>query len=115
MHIPFRPAATAAMAILVALCTVTAGAQPPQGRGGRGGRGQAQQPGQPRDGRGAQPLTAGTAAVSGMVVVAGTGQPARRARVTLNATEGGGSRTAMTDEEGRYTFDALGAGRYTLS
>ena len=58
---------------------------------------------------------AGTASVSGTVVVAGTGQPARRARVTLNATEGGGSRTATTDEEGRYAFDQLAAGRYNVS
>ena len=62
-----------------------------------------------------QPLAAGTASVSGTVVVAGTGQPARRARVTLNATEGGGSRTATTDEEGRYAFDQLAAGRYNVS
>ena len=97
-----------------------AAAQPPAGRGGRGaGRGQGPPPAgpaQPRDGRGGgQPLAAGTAAVSGTVVVAGTGQPARRARITLNATEGGGSRTAMTDEEGRYAFIGVGAGRYMLS
>src|SRR5688572_23670611 len=102
------------------LAVTAASAQPPQGPGGRGGagRGQGQPPdraGQPRDARGNQALPAGTASVSGTVVVAGTGQPARRARVTLNATEGGGSRTAMTDEEGRYAFNELAAGRYTIS
>jgi hypothetical protein len=109
---------TAAVTIAAVLSVSIAAAQPPPGRGGRGGRGQAPlpgEPGQPRDARGNQPLTAGTAAVSGTVLVAGTGQPARRARVTLNATEGGGSRTAMTDEEGRYSFGDLAAGRYNLS
>ena len=107
------------LALLMGLA-VAATAQPPAGRGGRGaGRGQGPPPAgpaQPRDGRGGgQPLAAGTAAISGTVVVAGTGQPARRARITLNATEGGGSRTAMTDEEGRYAFTGVGPGRYMLS
>src|SRR5688500_548893 len=114
-----RPAWFVAVAALAATLAVTAAsAQPPQGAGGRGGRGQGQPPdraGQPRDARGNQALPAGTASVSGTVVVAGTGQPARRARVTLNATEGGGSRTATTDEEGRYAFDQLAAGRYNVS
>ena len=109
------------IALVLVLGVAAAAAQPPAGRGGgRGaGRGQGPPPGgpaQPRDGRGGgQSLAAGTAAVSGTIVVAGTGQPARRARVTLNATEGGGSRTAMTDEEGRYVFSGVGAGRYMLS
>jgi protocatechuate 3,4-dioxygenase beta subunit len=72
-------------------------------------------PGQPRDARGNQQVATGTSSISGTVVVAGSGQPARRARVTLNATEGGGSRTAMTDEEGRYAFSDLAAGRYNVS
>src|SRR5687768_8831897 len=116
-----RPTWFVAVAALAATLAVTAAsAQPPQGPGGRGGagRGQGQPPdraGQPRDARGNQALPAGTASVSGTVVVAGTGQPARRARVTLNATEGGGSRTATTDEEGRYAFDQLAAGRYNVS
>src|SRR5688500_14316258 len=110
---------TAALAIAAVLSVSMASAQPPAGRGaGRGGRGGASAPGvpgQPRDARGNQALATGTASITGMVAVAGTGQPARRARVTLNATEGGGSRTAMTDEEGRYSFDNLAAGRYSLS
>lgn len=105
--------------VLVAAVASAAAAQPPGGRGGRGaGRGQFPPqggPAQPRDGRGGGQLAAGTATVSGTVMVAGTGQPARRARITLNATEGGGSRTAMTDDEGRYSFTGVGAGRYMLS
>jgi hypothetical protein len=105
-----------ALVLLTAVATA-ATAQPPAGRGGgRGaGRGQLPPPEQPRDGRGGGQLAAGTAMVAGMVVVAGSGQPARRARITLNATEGGGSRTAMTDDEGRYVFSGVGAGRYMLS
>ena len=107
-----------ALVLATAVATVAA-AQPPAGRGGRGGgRGQGPLPSpvQPRDGRGGgQPLATGTATVAGTVVVAGSGQPARRARITLNATEGGGSRTAMTDDEGRYSFTGVGAGRYMLS
>ena len=107
-----------AMVLVLAAATVAA-AQPPQGRGGRGaGRGLGLPPGspeQPRDGRAQQSLPVGTAVISGSVVVAGTGQLARRARVTLSATEGGGSRTAMTDEEGRYAFLDLAPGRYNLS
>src|SRR5687768_10579226 len=120
MHMPRRFVAVISLVLVIGLAAAAA-AQPPAGRGGgRGvGRGQGPPPGgpvQPRDGRGSgQPLAAGTAAVSGTVVVAGSGQPARRARITLNATEGGGSRTAMTDEEGRYGFTGVGAGRYMLS
>ena len=114
-----RASGFAAVALVAAVVVSTAAAQPPGGRGGRGGRGQGAAPGtlpeQPRDARGNQQVAAGSAAIAGMVVVTGTGQPARRARVTLNATEGGGSRTAMTDDEGRYAFNDLAAGRYTVS
>lgn len=114
-----RASSVAAVALIAALSASIASAQPPAGRGGRGGRGQGPPPGgvpgQPRDARGNQTVATGSAGVTGTVVVAGTGQPARRARVTLNATEGGGSRTAMTDDDGRYAFNDLAAGRYTVS
>ena len=120
MQMHSRALRAAAALVLGLSLAAHAAAQPPQGRaGGRGGRGLGPPdgpPGQPRDRASAtEPVPAGTAAISGTVVVAGTGQPARRARVTLNATEGGGSRTAMTDEDGRYSFDALAPGRYNLS
>jgi uncharacterized protein (DUF2141 family) len=106
---------TAALALTAVLSVSIASAQPPPGRGGRGQAPPPGEPGQPRDARGNQPVATGTASISGAVRVAGTGQPARRARVTLNATEGGGSRTAMTDDDGRYAFNELAAGRYTVS
>jgi protocatechuate 3,4-dioxygenase beta subunit len=60
-------------------------------------------------------MVTGTAVVSGSIVVTGTGQPARRARVTLTATQGGGSRTTMTDDNGQFVFSGVAAGRYNLS
>jgi hypothetical protein len=77
---------------------------------------------QPRDARPAteQPA-AGTASISGSVTVAGTGDPARRVRVSVS---GGGSipggemrlsRNATTDEHGRFFIPSLPAGRYTLT
>ena len=84
-----------------------------QGRGGPPPR-----PPQPvRDlvSAGSDPLPAGKGAISGVVVVAGVGQPARRARVTLNSPDTGRGRTAMTDDSGRFAFTALPEGRYNLS
>lgn len=120
MSIPFARTAILTFAILFAMSGLTpAAAQPPEERGG-GGRGQGPQgrgfgmP--PRDVSPGQQLGVGTASISGIILVAGTGQPARRARVTLNASEGGGgSRTTTTDDDGRYSFVGLPAGRYMLS
>ena len=62
------------------------------------------------------PITVGKGSISGTVVVAGTGQPARRARVGLSGgTDVGGSRSATTDDMGRFAFSALPEGRYNLS
>jgi uncharacterized protein (DUF2141 family) len=63
---------------------------------------------------GAAPPT-GTASISGTVVVAGSGQPARRARVNLSSSEPRVSFTKATDEEGRFAFVNLPAGKYSLS
>ena len=69
-----------------------------------------------RDRPGAQtPSPTGTAVITGTVTMAGTGQPARKARVMLSGTEIRGSRTAATDDQGRFLFTALPAGRYSLS
>ncbi|MEO7190443.1 MAG: carboxypeptidase-like regulatory domain-containing protein [Vicinamibacterales bacterium] len=90
--------------------------------GGRGGFGQgpAGGPGGPGGGRGgpardsAAVTAVGTGTISGMVVLDG-GSPARRARVTLNAPELRGGRSAVTDDAGRFTFPALPAGRFTMT
>src|SRR5262245_9276185 len=61
-----------------------------------------------------QPLPVGKGSISGIVAVAGTGQPARRARVNLGSPEGRG-RSAITDDSGRFAFAQLPEGRYTMS
>ena len=70
----------------------------------------------PRDARVLNaPPSVGTASVSGVVVVAGGGQPARKTRVTLSGVELRGGRSTTTDDQGRFSFTALPAGRYSLS
>jgi hypothetical protein len=69
----------------------------------------------PRDARGdAQNPVIGKGSITGVVVVAGSGQPARRARVNLSAPEAG-NRTTTTDDLGRFAFSALPVGRFNLS
>ena len=71
----------------------------------------------PRDARPPQqpPPAVGTAALTGSVRMAGSTQPARKVRVSLSSPEIRGGRTAITDDDGRFSFTALPAGRYTLS
>ena len=86
-----------------------------QGQPAREARPQQAQP--PRDPNtpGAQ-VPAGKGSISGTVVVAGTGQPARRARVNLTGgNDVGGARSTSTDDAGRFAFTALPEGRFNLS
>jgi hypothetical protein len=73
--------------------------------GGRGAAG-------PRDNQAAQAAT-GTAAISGVVTLEGSSSGVRRAQVNLSGN--GRGRSAMTNDEGRFSFSALPAGRYTLN
>ncbi len=69
---------------------------------------------QPPGAPGAMPI--GKGVINGVVVVMGSGQPARRARVSLSGgTEVGGGRSTTTDENGRFGFQALPEGRFTLT
>jgi protocatechuate 3,4-dioxygenase beta subunit len=58
---------------------------------------------------------AGSASIAGTVIVAGSGQPARRARVNLSSSEPRLSLSKATDDQGRFAFTDLPAGRYSLS
>src|SRR4051812_5232624 len=70
-----------------------------------------QQP--PRD---AVKMTAGTATISGQVLVDGDPKrPARRVRVTLSeATRSIPGQTTTTDDRGAFSFRGLPAGRFEL-
>jgi uncharacterized protein (DUF2141 family) len=61
-------------------------------------------------------IAAGTASISGTVLVAGeTKQPARRVRVTLSNVAGTSpGQTTTTDDRGAFAFRGLPAGKYEL-
>ena len=58
---------------------------------------------------------AGTGIIAGTVRASGSGSPVRRARVRLAAPELRGGRSILTDDEGRFIFIGLPAGRYTVA
>jgi hypothetical protein len=114
-------------AIAVAVLVATAFPEG-QGRGGggqgpgagRAGGGGGLGPAGGRAGRGLvrdnpEASNVGTGAISGRVVVDGSGTPVRRARVTLSGAELGGARSTLTDEQGTFTFQRLPAGRFTMT
>jgi Carboxypeptidase regulatory-like domain len=70
--------------------------------------------GQVRDRAGAPDAT-GTAAVSGVVVTAGTRpQPVRHATVSIAGGSLRGSRDSVTDDAGRFLFTGLPSGAYSI-
>lgn len=70
---------------------------------------------QVRDPTGRPPVKTGTARLSGRVVLAANGQPAVAARVMLNGQDLPGGKSAVTDDQGRFAFRDLPAGRYMVS
>jgi hypothetical protein len=92
--------------VVVALSAVTLTAQIQPQRDAGAGQLQA-----PRDGEGAR---AGDGSIRGRVLAADTGEPLRKARVTL-APAGSHAPFVFTDGEGRYAFANLTAGRYTVA
>lgn len=66
-----------------------------------------------RDPAGREAFKTGTGRIAGRVVAADTGAPIRRADVQLTAPETG-VKLARTDQEGRFDFRDLPAGRYSL-
>lgn len=101
---PTAPAAQAGGA-------ATGGAQQGQGGGRAGGRGAA---GQGRDATQQTPAV-GTGLIIGQVITGDAGTPVRRARVNLSGAELRGQRSTVTDDEGRFVFTQLPAGRYTMT
>ena len=59
--------------------------------------------------------TTGSSRIRGRVLVADTGQPARRASVNVSAPEMRDMRTATTDMDGRYDVANLPAGRFSIT
>jgi len=76
-------------------------------------RSTAEMPMQP-PGMGPRQMKTGTARIRGRVMSAETGAPVRRAQVRIAGPDIG-SKSAMTDGEGRYEFRDLPGGRFTLS
>src|SRR5215203_458323 len=95
-------------ALVIASLSATVMAQPP-----RPAAGLQNSPRDLRDLSAAPPV--GTGSVSGVFLMAGAGQPARKTRVTLSGAELRGSRSTTTDDQGRFSFTALPAGRYSLN
>jgi len=57
----------------------------------------------------------GTATLRGHVLAADTGRPLRKAQVRILAGEIRENRLATTDDDGRYEFKEVKAGRYTIT
>lgn len=97
-----------ATALMLAVSSLGARQQPGQEQGGRGSN-QAQA-------RDRAPISTpqGTAAIAGRVLVADTGRPVKRARVSATGA-GRGNRSAVTDDQGRYQIADLSAGSYTIT
>lgn len=120
MHTRFPLRQLAALAAVLLFLTVVhaqqGGGAGQQGgaaqQGGRGGgRGPGQQPA--RDAQVQAPT--GTAMILGQVVTGDAGTPVRRARVTLSGQEIRTQKSTLTDDDGRFVFTLLPAGRYNVN
>jgi hypothetical protein len=66
-----------------------------------------------RDRRPVAPQPVGTGALGGRVVSA-EGSPVRRAQIQLTSSDAGVRKAATSDNDGRYSFSELPAGRYVI-
>jgi hypothetical protein len=58
---------------------------------------------------------AGKGLIAGVLVAADSGRPVRQARVTLGGGESRIGKSVVTDDQGRFAFEDLPAGQFTLS
>ncbi|HUQ89574.1 MAG TPA: carboxypeptidase-like regulatory domain-containing protein [Vicinamibacterales bacterium] len=95
-------------AVLIAQGAGAGQAGPPQGAPGRGQRPMRAQP---------QRVDAprGTSIIRGQIVAADSGSPIRRAQVRVASPDAREGRVATTDQQGRFEFKELPAGRYTMT
>ena len=70
-------------------------------------------PQQTRDTR-VEPVAAGRAAISGLVVEGDSNTPVRRARISVRAPDSPYDRAVLTDDAGRFVVGGLAAGNYTV-
>jgi hypothetical protein len=68
----------------------------------------------PQTGQPVRPVPGGTGVITGTVTSTSTGTPIRSARVNLTGTSAG-TRTALTDGRGRFSFTALPPGRVLIA
>ena len=115
-----RPALAAMFALTLAAAIAVAAQAPPSPQPpGQGPGRQGQPPGGGRRGGALQrpqrdlAAPAGTAVIAGKVTAADSGRPVKRARVIAGG--GGRTRTATTDEQGRFTIPNLPPGTYVVT
>jgi protocatechuate 3,4-dioxygenase beta subunit len=113
-----RSALAAVAALMVAAAIAVAAQAPPSPQpSGQGPGRQGQAPGGRRGGAVQRPqrdlAPAGTAVIAGKVTAADSGRPVKRARVS--AAGGGRTRTATTDENGRFSIPKLPPGTYAVT
>ena len=113
--VQMRPMPTSRIVLAASLCCLL-GTDLPSPPAFAQTRDSAGQPfGQPARDTSALDPTAGLAALSGRVLRGDTGAVVKRAMVRLAGQDTRVRRTAQTDDNGRYQFTALQAGRYTVT
>ena len=104
--------------VLIVACVLALGTMGYAQGGGQqprpdAGAGRAQRPARATPPRVEAPR--GTSIMRGQIIAADNGAPIRRAQVRINSPESREGRVAATDQQGRFEFKELPAGRYTMT